>query len=107
MLYQGDDLINVMTVYITPKEGSELPEIQAVELKVGNLKKKYENPANPFTINIMREESIKLSAVNKCFACIWYYDTVDGERKLLKKTCESSFVLATNPEVISDGRCKC
>lgn len=106
-LYQGDDLINVMTIRISPAEGSELPEIEAVELKIGTLTKKFTNPSNPFSINILREESIKLSAVNQCYACIWYYDTVDGQRKLLKKTCEGTLTLATKPEVISNGRYKC
>lgn len=107
MLYQGDDLINVMTITITPEEGTELPEIKAIDLRIGTLKKHFDNPTNPFTINIMRDESIKLSTVNHCYCCIWYNATVDGETVLCKKTCEGDLTLATKPEVIGDGRCKC
>ena len=108
MLYQGDDLINVITVTIRPKEeGAELPEITSVDVKVGCLVLHYDNPPNPFSINIMREQSIKLSTVNKVYACIWYKDTINGEEKILKKTCEGSLTLATQPEVIGNGRCKC
>ena len=107
-LYQGDDLINVMTISITPKEeGEELPEIEYVDLAIGKLVKRYTRPSNPFSINILREESIRLSTLNPVFACIWYWDTIDGQRKLLKQTCEGKFSLPTNPEVVADGRCKC
>lgn len=108
MRYIGDDLINLMTVTISPKEaGQELPEIETVEIKIGCLHKKYSNVPNPFTIDVMRDESIKLSINNRCFAAIWYWKTINGERKLLKKTCEGTMTLALKPEVINDGRCKC
>lgn len=107
MLYQGDDLINIMTVTITSADGGELPEISAVDLKIGSLKKHFDNPTNPFSVNIMREESIKLGTINQVYACIWYYDIVDGVRTLLKKTCEGTLTLATKPEVIGNGRCQC
>ena len=107
MRYIGDDLINLLTVVIKPKEdGGELPEIEAVELKIGCLNKRYEHPANPFTIDVMREESARLSVRNQCYACIWYWDNVDGARKLLKKTCEGTLSLALKPEVINGG-CRC
>lgn len=105
-LYQGDDLINLMTVTITADDGS-LPTIEEVDLKIGCLNKKYKNPTNPFTVNVMRDESIKLSTKNKCFACIWYYTDVDGKSTLVKKTCEGTLTIETNPEVIGDGRCCC
>ena len=102
--YQGDDLINLMTITIVPEEG-ELPEIEEVDLKVGSLCKKYIKPTNPFTVNIMRDESIKLSTINKCFACIWYWTEVDGVRTLVKKTCEGTLSLKINPELINGGCC--
>ena len=102
MRYQGDDLINLMTVSISPDEGQELPEIVAVDVKIGCLLKHYDHPTNPFTVDVYREESIKLSAVNKVYAAIWY--KLDG--KTLKKTCEGTLTLATNPEVVNGG-CKC
>ena len=105
MRYQGDDLINLMTVSISPEEG-ELPEIEEVDLKIGVLCKKYKNPPNPFTVNVMREESIKLSTVNQVYACIWYWDDVDGKRILVKKTCEGTLTIKTKPELIN-GRCCC
>lgn len=105
MRYQGDDLINLITVSISPEEG-ELPDIEAVDLKVGPLCKKYKNPPNPFTVNIMREESIRLSTVNQIYACIWYWTEVDGKRTLVKKTCEGTLTLRTKPELIN-GRCCC
>lgn len=106
--YQGDDLINIMTVEIKPKEeGEELPEIVAVDVKVGCLVLHYDNPTNPFSIDILREQSIKLSTVNHCYACVWYKDTVKGEEKILKKTCEGTLTLDTKPEVIGNGRCQC
>lgn len=108
MLYQGDDLINVMTISIRPKEeGQELPEIVSVDVKIGALIKHYDNPTNPFSVSIPREESIRLSTVNQCFACVWYKDTVGGVEKILKKTCDGTLTLATKPEVIGNGRCKC
>lgn len=106
MLYQGDDLIDVITVTIRAPEGEELPEIDAVDVNIGVLKKHYSHPSNPFTINIMRDESIKLSTNNAVHACIWYYGTVDGKRVLLKKTCEGTLILETKPEIVS-GKCKC
>lgn len=108
MLYQGDDLINVMTVHIKPKEeGQELPEIVSVDVKIGCLIMHFDHPTNPFSINIMRDKSIKLSTVNQVYACIYYKDTVHGVEKVLKKTCEGTLTLATKPEVIGDGRCGC
>lgn len=107
MLYQGDDLINVMTITISPAEGSTLPEIVAVDIKVGSVVMHFDNPTNPFSVNIMREQSIKLSTVNQCYACVWYKDTIHGVEKILKKTCEGTLTLATKPEVIGNGGCGC
>lgn len=107
MLYQGDDLINVMEVSVSPEEGETLPEIVAVDVKVGSLVLHYDHPENPFYVDILREQSIKLSTVNRCYACIWYKGTVQGEEKILKKTCEGTLELATKPEVVGNGRCKC
>ena len=102
MRYIGDDLINLMTVSISPAEGQELPEIVAVDVKIGCLLKHYDHPNNPLTIDVIREESIKLSTVNKVYAAIWY--RLDG--KTYKKTCEGSFTLPTKPEVVNGG-CQC
>lgn len=104
--YQGDDLINLMTVTVTAEDGS-LPEIEAVELKIGCLQKKYVRPTNPFSVNVMRDESIKLSVKNSCYACIWYYTYVDGKNTLVKKTCEGTLTIETKPEIIGNGRCSC
>ena len=106
MRYIGDDLINLMTVTVHPAEGEELPEIETIELKIGCLDKRYIQPTNPFTIDVMRDESIKLSTKNQCFAAIWYWDIIGGERKLLKKTCEGTLTLALKSEVVNGG-CKC
>lgn len=106
MLYQGDDLVNLMHIRVVSRDGSELPELEAIEVTIGKLKKRYEKPSNPFVVNIMRDESVYLSTVNKCFACIWYYGEVNGERKLLKQTCDGDFVLNLKPEVICNARCK-
>ena len=105
MLYQGDDLINLLTVQILPEEGGVLPEIETVELKIGCLDKKYEHPTNPFTVNIRRDESIKLSINNKCYAAIWYWEEVNGIRTLLKKTCEGTLTIQTKAEVVNGGCC--
>lgn len=104
--YQGDDLINLMTVSVTAEDGT-LPDIQAVELKIGSLCKKYDHPTNPFTVNVMRDESIKLSVKNNVYACIWYYTIIDGVRTLVKKTCEGTLTIETKPEIIGNGRCNC
>lgn len=106
MLYQGDDLLNVLTIRISAPEGEQLPEITRVDVKIGPLIKRYDNPENPFTISLMRKESIKLTARNNIYACIWYKKTVDGKEMILKKTCQGTTTLATNPEIIDD-RCKC
>lgn len=106
MLYQGDDLVNLMTVTITGS-GGELPEIEKVDLKIGSIQKSYDHPTNPFTVNLMRDESIKLSTINKVYAAIWYHVMVDGKDTLVKKTCEGTYTINTNPEVVGDGRCKC
>lgn len=104
--YQGDDLINLMTVSVTAEDGT-LPDIQAVELKIGSLCKKYDHPINPFTVNVMRDESIKLSVKNNVYACIWYYTPVNGVNTLVKKTCEGTLTIETKPEIIGNGRCSC
>lgn len=109
MRYQGDDLINLMTVHITAQDENQNPvevDIEAVEVKIGCLDKKYVRPPNPFTIDIMRDESIKLSVNNKVYAAIWYWYEVNGERKLLKKTCEGSLTIETKAEVVNGG-CHC
>ena len=107
MRYIGDDLINLMTITIKPKEeGGELPEIESVDLKIGCLVKHYKQPENPFTINLFRDESIRLSTINKVYAGIMYWEEVEGQRKLLKQTCEGELTLALKPEVINGG-CKC
>lgn len=106
-LYQGDDLINLLTVTIRPSNPEDdLPEITEVDIKIGSLCKKYKNPSNPFTVNIRREESIKLSVVNKVFACIMYKGEVDGKPTILKKTCEGTLTIKTKPELVN-GRCCC
>ena len=105
MRYQGDDLINLMTVTIVDDQGN-LPEITEVDLKIGCLTKKYKNPTNPFTVNVFREESIKLSMKNPVFACIFYKGIVDGKPMILKKTCEGTITIETKPELIN-GRCGC
>lgn len=104
-LYQGDDLINVIHVNVNFPEGTD-PEIEYVDVQVGCIKKRYEHPDYPFYVSIYRDESVKLSDLNPCYACVWYWAVVDGERKLLKKTCIGTLVLETNPEVIG-GCCKC
>lgn len=106
MRYIGDDLINLMTVTIHAEDGEELPEIETVELKIGCLDKKFNHPTNPFVVDIMRGESVKLSTKNKVFAAIWYWGEVEGKRKLLKKTCEGVLTFPLNTEVVNGG-CKC
>lgn len=104
--YQGDDLINLITVRIKPKEeGDELPEIEFVELKIGCLDKRYKQPENPFTVSLTREESLKLSINNKCYAAIWFWEEVDGVRKLFKKTCDGTLTIQTKAEVVNGGCC--
>lgn len=104
-IYQGDDLINLITVSISAEEGSTLPEIEYVEFKIGDIVKKYKKPTNPFNVSLTRKESQQLSVTNKCFAAIWYYGEIEGKRTLLKKTCEGSLTIKTKPEVIGDGCC--
>lgn len=104
--YQGDDLINLITVTVTAEDGT-LPDIEAVELKIGPLCKRYDHPTNPFTVNIMRDESIKLNVKNSCYACIWYYTPVDGVDTLVKKTCEGTLTIEAKPEIIGNGGCSC
>lgn len=109
MRYIGDDLINLMTIHISAFDEFGNPveaDIETVELKIGCLDKKFVRPANPFTIDVMRDESIRLSTQNKCFAAIWYWEEVNGVRTLLKKTCEGTLTLALKPEVVNGG-CKC
>lgn len=105
-LYQGDDFVNLMNVYIHG-EGGDLPEIEKAVIKIGPLEKVYDHPNNPFTVDVMREESIKLSTLNKVRAAVWYHALVDGVDTILKKTCEGTYTINTNPEVVGDGRCKC
>lgn len=101
--YIGDDLIELMTVEITTNGGVDMPEIEIVEIKIGTLQKKYVRPSNPFTINLCREESKKLSTKNKCYAAIWYWDYVGCQKVLLKKTCEGTMTINLNQEVIHGG----
>lgn len=103
--YIGDDLINLMTITIRSEDGSELPEIEAVEIRIGNYQRKFFHPTNPFTINVYREDSVRLSVRNPVYAAIWYWDVVDGVSKLLKKTCKGTITLSMKQEVICG--CKC
>lgn len=109
MRYIGDDLINLMTVHISAVDENENPiepDIEAVELKIGCLDKKYVRPTNPFTVDVMRDESVKLSINNKVYAAVWYWDMVNGVRTLLKKTCEGTLTIQTKVEVVNGG-CNC
>lgn len=103
--YQGDDLINLMRVSISFPTGEPV-EIEEVDIKVGPLCKKYKHPENPFVVNIMRDESIRLSTVNQVYACIWYWKDIDGKRTLLKETCDGTITLHTKPELVNGG-CGC
>lgn len=103
--YIGDDLINLMTVTISAAEGTKLPEIEAVEIQIGNLHKKYTKPSNPFTVNVCRAESAKLSLKNRCYAAIWYWNYIGGNRVLLKKTCEGTMTVNLNREVVNGCQC--
>jgi len=108
MRYQGDDLINLMTVHISAFDEFDNPveaDIEKVELKIGCLDKMYVRPSNPFTIDIMRDESIRLSVNNKVFAAVWYWVEVKGVRTLCKKTCEGTLTIQTKAEVVNGGCC--
>ena len=103
MLYQGDDLIKLMTITIKASDGI-LPLIEYVDVRIGGcIQKRYKNPANPFSVNLTREESAKLSVTNKVFVAIWYHTMVDGKDTLVKQTCEGTAIIKTKPGVTCNG----
>lgn len=96
--FQGDDLIDVITVH-RPKNTEELTILQS-ELQVGPLTIIEKNPVFPYEVSIMRDDSVKLNILNKVYLRIVYND--DKGNTGVRKTCLGELKLKMNKQVVND-----
>ena len=68
-------------------------EITKAEIRIGTIKKIFNNPVFPLSISLNRLETEKLNEQNMCYMAI--YDTAGR-----KYTCEGSLQFKTNPKVV-------
>lgn len=113
--YQGDDFVEFMTINLTNKEtGEPIESAELATLQVGPICKTFNQPTFPLTVSLEREKTHLLSVKNNIYLAVYYYAEMDGERKLVKETCEGTLSLETKKEVVgcwgedcSDGECNC
>ena len=97
--FKGDDLVDVITVD-RPKNTDDFTITEA-ELQVGILKFVEENPIFPYTVSIMRNQSVKLNNSNPIYLRITYNDTNGHEG--IRTTCLGSLTLKANAQVVQDN----
>jgi len=99
--FQGDDLVDVIKVN-RPEHSDGLNIIRA-ELQVGSLPPFVEeNPVFPYTVSILRDQSVKLAYTNAVYLRI-YYPNSDGT-ETYRTTCLGSLLLKVNAQVVEDVR---
>ena len=97
--FQGDDLVDVIKV--NQPKNTEYLTITKAELQVGNLEPFVtENPTFPYTVSIMRNDSVKLSYANPIYLRIYYQDP-NGDT-VIRKTCIGSLNMKVNAQVVRD-----
>lgn len=97
--FQGDDLIDIITVN-RPSNTDEFAITQA-QLQVGNLEPIItDNPVFPYSVSIMRNDSIKLGFSNPIYLRIIFNDA-DGHTNV-RRTCIGSLDLKVNAQVVRD-----
>lgn len=92
-LFRGDNTAafggNFLKINLTNESGV-LPPITRAELKIGCIRRTFENPTFPMMINLSEDESEKLQPVNNAYLALW---DADGR----KKTCQGTISILTNP----------
>lgn len=92
MIYKGDDTgafgANFLTISL---ENAENVTISKAVFRCNEITKEFENPVFPIKINLTAEETSMLYEDNTCYLAVY-------DEKGLKKTCEGSFVIQTQPK---------
>ena len=96
--FQGDDLVDVITVN-RPQNSQDLTIIKA-ELQVGSLTFVEDDPVFPYTVSIMRNQSILLLPNNPVYLRISFL-AQDGTTSY-RRTCLGSLDLMCNKQVVRD-----
>lgn len=96
--YQGDDLVNIITIN-RPLYTDDLT-ITKAELQVGCLTFVNENPTFPYSVSILRNQSVELSCSNPVYLRISYL-APNGVTNY-RTTCLGTLTLNVNKQVVKD-----
>lgn len=96
--FQGDDLVDVITVN-RPSDSDDIT-ITKAELQVGTLTFVEENPVFPYSVSILRNNSINLQPSNPIYLRVYYLS--DDGQETYRKTCLGSLDLKVNRQVVID-----
>lgn len=98
--FQGDDLVDVITV--NRPENSDDITITKAELQVGTLPVFVKNnPVFPYSVSIMRNQSVLLAYKNPIYLRITYTDTNGNEN--VRQTCLGTLTMTVNAQVVRDS----
>lgn len=94
-IHKGDDTnafgFNFLTINL---QNAQDYIISKAEIKIGVIKKVFDNPVFPLQVSLNKEETVQLDEFNnKCFMAI--YDT-QGR----KYTCEGTLSFKASPKVV-------
>ena len=94
-LYRGDDTDAFGSSFITINLATTLDvAISKAIFQCGTVKKVFENPIFPLSIELSALETRTLPANNTCYLAVW-----DENNK--KRTCEGNLVFSTQSQVVS------
>lgn len=94
-IHIGDDTnafeFNFLTVYLT---NAEKYIITKAEIRIGSVKKTFDNPVFPLQVSLNKKETEQLNEYNnKCYMAI--YDNIGR-----KYTCKGTLNFKANPKVV-------
>lgn len=93
-LYRGDDTDAFGSSFITIELESELTvTISRAVFQCGSIKKVFDDPIFPLSIELTAQETKSLSVNNVCYLAVW-----DNEGK--KRTCQGSLQFSTQSQVV-------
>lgn len=97
--FKGDDLVDIITIN-RPSNTDDLT-ITKAELQVGDLDTFVEeNPVFPYTVSILRNQSVFLNFNNPVYLRITYNDSNGNEN--IRQTCLGSLDLLMQAQVVRD-----
>lgn len=94
ILYRGDDTDAFGNSFITINLATTISgTITKALFQCGVIRKTFDNPVFPLTVELTSLETKKLQAVNSCYLAVW-----DADNK--KRTCEGTLTFNTNVQVL-------